>query len=371
MRGMSFFVVFYFSLAGSVAAQTAVSGMDDLPPLHLTPVDHPTFSNGTPVSQPLKAPLPEPALAPVRETSILSTSSGPIPKSWYTAEFLMLWPQGQRVPGNLTSETEHAINTGGRFVVGWSFGQTQQAGMEVSYLFAGSRTSHSGTQYPRYTNSYCDVSGFSCGTSAYNPASFKTTTRNWLQSWGATGLFNLFAGDNFRVHALVGYRNFLLNETFRGETSSAYQGFDSSYKSLYTNQIDRNTRFHGGELGLRSELIRGAFSLELETKVALGNSYKSARYRNQTVSNYDGLNGPFVQYYPNDPERITQSHFAVLPEGSFKLGYQLGDRARVSVGYTVIYMSDAKLKDENDLSYYSIRNDYLIQGLTMGLEWRY
>ena len=371
MRGSGIVIVFLIGVAGSATAQIAVSGMDDLPPLDLTPVERPNFSNGTTVSQPLQEPLPEPVPAPVRTTSILGTS-GPIPKSWHTGEFLMLWPQGQRLPAGLDSKTELAMNSGGRFVFGRSLGQTRHAGMEMSYLFAGSRTSNSGIRTDPNYYSTCDASEFSCDLTAIDPIPFKTSTRDWLQSWGATGLLNLYAGDNLRVHVLAGYRNFLLDENARIEKSSIYQGVDSRYENRYSTQIDRNTRFHGGEFGLRTELIRGPFSLELETKVALGRSNRSVRYREQSVSYYESVNGTTVQTYPYNPERIRQSHFAVLPEGGFKLGYQLGERVRVSVGYTVIYLSDAvKSRDEIDESYYSIRNDYLIQGLTMGLEWRY
>ncbi len=367
MRGLGIVIVFLVGVAGSATAQTAVSSMDDLPPLNLTPVERPNFSNGIPVSQPLQEPLPEPV--PVRTTSILSTPSGPIPKSWYTAELLLLWPQGPRLPAGLDSKTEHPINTGARFVVGWSFGQTQQTGMEVSYQFAGSRTSRSGT-VPNQWYYGCDVSALGYGQNSQDR--FETSTRSRFQSWGITGLANLYAGDNFRVNVLAGYRNFLLNENVHFENSSIDQGIDTRFESRYSAQIDRNTRFHGGELGLRTELNRGPLSLELETKVALGRSSKSVRYREETVSYYESVNGTTVQTYPYFPDRIMQSHFAVLPEGGFKLGYQLGERTRISLGYTVIYLSDAvKSRDEIDQSYYSIRNDYLIQGLTMGLEWRY
>lgn len=375
MRAFWLVSVFLVALTNSALAQTPVSGMDDLPPLHLTPVEGPNFTNGITVSQPLQESLPEPLPVPVRTTSILITPSGPVPKSWYTGELLLLWPQNQRLPGQMSSKSEHPIITGGRFVVGWSLGQTQQTGMEVSYLFAGSWTSRSGISPPQafYYSNYDIAAG------GYGPNSidrFETSTRSRLQSWGVTGVANLFAGDNLRVHALVGYRNFLLNESVHDEQSSTFQGIDTRYQSYTATQWDLNTRFHGGELGLRTELTRGPFTLQYETKVALGRSYKSIRYREQTVSYYQTFYDTRLQSDPYNPERITQSHFAVLPEGGVKLGYQLGARARVSIGYTVIFLTEAVKSRDEDLasmsqSYFSMRSDYLIQGLTMGLEWHY
>ena len=39
--------------------------------------------------------------------------------------------------------------------------------------------------------------------------------------------------------------------------------------------------------------------------------------------------------------QFTRSVFAVVPEGTFKVGLKLGDRGRFFVGYNFLYVSDA------------------------------
>jgi hypothetical protein len=84
----------------------------------------------------------------------------------------------------------------------------------------------------------------------------------------------------------------------------------------------------------------------------------------------------------------------VLPEGTFKFGFRLGDAARIYVGYSVIYLSDAvRPGDQIDRTLHASqiplssgdapvygsdrpsrlfnRSDFWTQGLTIGLETRY
>jgi len=81
-----------------------------------------------------------------------------------------------------------------------------------------------------------------------------------------------------------------------------------------------------------------------------------------------GLFGPL-----SPGSRTARSNFAVLPEGGLKFGYQLGERARFSLGYSVIYLSDAARPgdqvDGNPTPF--VRSDFWVQGVSLGLEWRY
>ena len=138
---------------------------------------------------------------------------------------------------------------------------------------------------------------------------------------------------------------------------------------------------------------RGPFSVQLDTKVSLGRTVEVVRVSGQTVTVSEGFGGTATQWFPggvfgqpSNSGRTVQSHFAVLPEGGLKLGYQLGERARFTVGYTVIYLSDAvrpgdqidRAVDLNRVGDFGerplplfIRSDYWVQGVTLGLDWRY
>jgi hypothetical protein len=44
---------------------------------------------------------------------------------------------------------------------------------------------------------------------------------------------------------------------------------------------------------------------------------------------------------PNNAGRFTQTRFAVVPEANVKLGYDINQYVRFTVGYTYIYLSEA------------------------------
>ena len=378
MRGMGLALFVVLGIGAGVRAQPRPVAMDDVPPLTLPPVyaEPAGLPNGTTVSQPLQEAFPEATAASV--TPRPGTPSGPIPRSWYSGEVLIWWPQSQRLPPMLVGtsiggpavdgpntvllvgpkKSDPPAGAGGRFVLGWSLGPAQRTGMEVSYLFTGTQTS-------------LDRSG---------PGTFEALSSSRIQSWGVTGVANLYAGENVAVNALAGYRYFMVNEGLRFEQSSAFRGIDSSFRIASADQFDAHNRFHGGELGLRTEFHRGPFSVQFDTNVALGRTVEVVRVSGQTVAVTSGSLGSSTQWFPSGlfgpsspGSRTSQSNFAVLPEGGLKFGYQLGERARFSLGYSVIYLSDAVRPgdqvDGNPALF--ARSDFWVQGVSLGLEWRY
>ncbi len=413
-------VALLIGMIGAAPAQqpASVPLPPDLPPLGLLPVvaEGPPLPNGTTVSQPLRESLPDPLLdSSAKVIRKVEIAQGPIPKSWYSGDVLILWPQSQRVPPLLAANraglptlsdpntvlllggrTDPPSSTGAKFVLGWSMGD--RAGFEVSYLFTGTQTSHDGVGPSRIPfgrpvlNAGTGLEDAVPVNSPFMPGSFQAWSSTRLQSWGITGLTNLFAGETLTVNGLVGYRYFMLNGGLRFEQDSAFRAGDSTFRSSSTDQIDAHNRFHGGELGLRSEVIRGPFSLQLETKVALGRTVEVVRISGQTVGTIDGPGGNATQYFPgaifgqpSNSGRTAHSHFAALPEGGLKLGYRYGERARFSVGYTFVYLSDAMRPGDQidrtvELSQTTVaerpqplfvRSDFWIQGVTLGLDWRY
>ena len=422
MLRTGFALVLLAALAGYAAAQPVE--MADLPPLMLPPVapEGAGLPNGLAVSQPLQADLPDPKPAPVSAPPRADLSpAGPLPKSWDSWEVLLWWPQPQRLPplllgsrtgvpvlggpdsvlllGGGRSDPPHS--TGGRFTLGWSLGEDRRTGFEISYLFTGTQTSHDEVgRSPVYLARpvYNPHTGAEDAVPVNTPwmrGDFQAWANTRIQSWGVTGLANLYAGECVRVHGTAGYRYFMVNEGLRFEQSSAFQGTDGLYRSHTADQIDAHNRFHGGELGLRTELVRGPFSLQLDTKVSLGRTVEMVRVGGLTVGTVEGPGGIQTQTFPggvfgqpSNSGRTARSHFAVLPEGGLKVGYRLGERARFSVGYTVFYLSDAVRPGDQidrvvDLAQLAggasaerplplfVRSEYWVQGLSLGLEWRY
>ena len=105
-----------------------------------------------------------------------------------------------------------------------------------------------------------------------------------------------------------------------------------------------------------------------------------------------GGSGIYVQ--PSSAGRSANGVFAVVPEGTVKFGFRVGDAGRLFVGYSFIYLSDAvRPGDQIDRtlnpaqvplvsgtgpvygadrpSRLFTRSDFWAQGLIIGLETRY
>jgi hypothetical protein len=104
--------------------------------------------------------------------------------------------------------------------------------------------------------------------------------------------------------------------------------------------------FHGGQIGLAGQVIRGRWSLDGRATVAFGNLTQIAEISggqtlglaNGTVANFAGgllaLPGANIGRY-------TQNQFCVVPEVGLNVGYQLTSRLRFFVGYNFLYIGNA------------------------------
>gem|GEM_PF-1385114 len=153
-----------------------------------------------------------------------------------------------------------------------------------------------------------------------------------------------FAGD-YRLNLLGGYRFFRLDEGVRMSDSVAPVGgffvpgttFDSF------DQFDTKNEFHGGEIGLMLEMRRCRWSFEFLTRVALGNMRQTVTIDGAS-SIFDTMNtvvtpgGLLTQ--PTNIGTYVNDEFTVIPEAGAKVGLQLTDHIKASVGYNFIYVSN-------------------------------
>jgi hypothetical protein len=419
--------------------------IEQLPPMSVSavPVAVPAeqLPNGMAVSQPLQPvvepvpdlPQPDPARAGRRTRSALDPSDGPLDNTWYSAEYLLWWRKPEKLPplatGNqfaypalnhpttqvlLGGRTPDAPSTGGgRFVLGRSFGPTNSVGMEIGYFFL---STHSVAEE---TGGGGNELGSAIGRPFFNPRTGReevilvasqamlgrldVTETARVQGWEVTGLANLYHSEPLKLHALVGYRYFMLNEGVRIEQRGLYNAPQSNStataltRTMSADQFDAHNRFHGAELGLRTEWNRGGFFAQLDTRVSLGRAVQVVRISGQTVTVADSTSGPVVSYFPNgvlgqpsNTGRVERNQFAVLPEAGVRVGYQYGERSRFFVGYNFLYLNRAvRAADQIDRvvdvsqSANTIpgagvrpevlfdRSDFWTQGITFGLEWRY
>lgn len=117
-----------------------------------------------------------------------------------------------------------------------------------------------------------------------------------------------------------------------------------------TTIVDRfSTRneFHGGHVGLQSNLTRGRFGLGLMGKVAMGNMTSTSNIS----GNYEQL--PPLPSQPDRQNRglfaqssnigtVSRDAFTFIPEMNAKLRYQIG-RFQVGVGYTIVVLPEVAL----------------------------
>lgn len=415
-----------------------------------------TLPNGMAVSQPLQpvtlepvagAPQPvrlEPQLT-VEPPRIAEPRTRPFPNSWRSAELLLWWTRSAQLPPMVTanpfalptldhpntlvlfggSRPDPTGASGGRFTLGWAVGAGNRAGFEIGYQFLGTHSvtdsfrSGGGAYEPLLgvplVNPLTGAEGVVLFGSPGQNATLDVSQSSRLQGWELTGLGNLAGGSGWQIHALTGYRYLMFNEGVRLDLTSAFQtplvdpaantvpGFPSSisHRTATADQFDAHNRFHGAQFGLRTELDRGGFFAELDTKVSLGGTVEVVKASGQTVLVSDLPGGPAVSYFPNgifgqptNTRRVSRSAFAVLPEAVMKVGFRFGERSRFYVGYTFLYLSHAVRAADQfdrtvDLSQARPadplalvlpatrpilpfdRSDFWVQGLSLGLEWRY
>jgi hypothetical protein len=305
-----------------------------------------------------------------------------------------------------------------RATLGWAFDDSQTSGIEATYLFLGTRT---------HSASYTNLSGLPgrvlgrpfvnalTGREDVIPFAYPgvgdglatVSTANRVTGWELGAVANLYAGPRARLNVTAGYRYFMVNEGLRVEqTTSRFPLPTGSPEivSMSADQFDAHNRFHGGQIGLNADFCRGPLFVQIVGKVAVGETIEVANVSGQTTIATGGNPLPLIQTYnagvlglPTNSGRVTHSGFAVLPEAQLKIGCKLGDNGRFYVGYNFLFLSDtirpgdqvdrtlspnqipvlpaqpstsAVLTPERPQIVLS-RADFWVQGLLIGMEWKY
>ncbi len=160
--------------------------------------------------------------------------------------------------------------------------------------------------------------------------------------------YQLWKEEASRLALLAGGRYLSLDEGLNiHELSQDLPGLGVQGNTylLSENYVTHN-RFYGGELGAEYDIWLGPVMAEFGGKAAFGPVQETAR--NGAFTSITEPNGIVttstdraLYISPNNAGRFTQTRFAVVPEGNFKLGYDLNQYVRFTVGYTFIYLSDA------------------------------
>jgi len=359
----------------------------ELPPISTGPGEPAPLPGGTNISRPLTVvevptlpPVAKPGPAPAGPVPDASDAverveqvqkqkagpRGPLGPTWDDAELLMWWTKAAPVPPLVTTTRiggspvlggpntliavgGQALGTqpiaGGRFTLGAALNSTETVGSELVYFFLGSRTfkaTINGVGNQRVQSLGLPYTDSTTGREEAFPvvmpgvatgAVFVTTTTR-LQGAEANGVANLFDVVGFRLNGMLGYRFLQVHE---GLTIEQRRFAGNSSGAIYDEFVGHN-QFHGGQLGLRADLSHGAVFCEMSGKVALGQSFEMVRIDGATA--IGGFVPGGVYASPSNIGRYTRSVFAVVPEGTFKVGVKLSDSGRFYLGYNFLYLSD-------------------------------
>ena len=386
---------------------------------------------GKDVSQPLQPVGPAPAES--KEPAVVVPEAkaippehciGPLGPNWNNQELLYWWPMRQPLPplalgsrGGPASvlvggrALDSQPSAGGRFTLGWATNEAETTGLEVVYFFLGTRTFHQNARsFGGGTATNLGLPYTSAATGAnevltlarpgFADSTLTAFTSVRVQGWEVNSVANVFDEKHVKLNALIGWRYFQVHEGARIEQIQ-YRYTDPAGVIRTADQFDAHNRFHGGQLGLQADMRRGVVFCEMTAKIAFGQTYAVVKDEGMTIFQ-NGIGGPVMQMYggsglyvqPSNFGRTANGVFAVVPEGTFKFGFRLGDAGRVYVGYSFIYLSDAvRPGDQIDRtlnpsqiplvsgtapvlgadrpSRLFNRSDFWVQGLVIGLETRY
>ncbi len=162
----------------------------------------------------------------------------------------------------------------------------------------------------------------------------------------------LLMGDkNNRTDLIGGYTFLRLDSTYRLQTS-VLDGITNAPPPVdtvttITDQFATTNEFHGGHIGLSTNMNRGRVGFGLSGKVAMGNM--------QSTSVVSGLFSqvPPAPNLPTTENRglfaqssnigtTTQDLFTFIPELNARLRYQIG-RAQLGVGYTFVVLPNVAM----------------------------
>ena len=144
--------------------------------------------------------------------------------------------------------------------------------------------------------------------------------RGGIGSWG---------GEHFS--ALVGYRYLRSSDSLAISSSQTTAigpiAVNDSFKAA--------SNFSGLDLGVAGEMRPGPWVLEWRASIALGANFSSAQINGSTTAGGVTTIGGLLALSSNIGN-YTQTNFAVVPELSLKVGYQLAQHWRLVAGYDLL-----------------------------------
>jgi hypothetical protein len=146
-----------------------------------------------------------------------------------------------------------------------------------------------------------------------------------------------------RTDLLMGFRYYNLSD-FVGITEDltvTQTGPTKGTTYLIHDNFEAKNDFYGSELGLRTRIYRCRWSVEILSKIAVGNTHQTVNINGQTIITPSGgtsqtydvgtfASGTNIGVYQRDV-------FTVIPQLGVELGYQMTCNWRAFIGYNLLY----------------------------------
>jgi hypothetical protein len=233
-------------------------------------------------------------------------------------------------------------------------------------------------------------------------------SRLWGTDVNVTG--NFLNNSQTRVNGLVGFRYLDLTESLNVSQSTTIlptglASFEGQFLLLpgdhlaIADYFGTRNQFYGAQVGAEAHFGLGKLALDGVFKVALGCNHEAISTRGSTTLTAADLPQPLtasggVLALPTNIGHHTRDEFAVVPEVGITAGYQITSCLRATVGYTLLYWSDA-VRPGNEVTrvvnplripssaFFDAQSapaapapffkqvDFWAQGINFGLEFRY
>ena len=147
-----------------------------------------------------------------------------------------------------------------------------------------------------------------------------------------------------RIDFLFGLRYSNLNESLViTEDLETIEASPPNTDILLRDRFYTENQFLGGELGFLWEWEHRRWSLELLSKLAIGNTKQKVSINGFTITDNHLAGAPAIKtnsgllVQPTNAGDYSRNVFGVIPEIGATLGFQLTKRLRMTAGYTLVY----------------------------------
>lgn len=308
---------------------------------------------------------------------------------WLRADYLMWWTSGTQLPplvtnGALSPTTTifygnetiaNDVRSGVRTTIGMWLDPCHVWNLEFDYLTLGERANNfsmgsNGSQaiyrpfFDVQTNAQSQeavsVSGVVAGTVSVD-------AKEYFQSAGVLVSYHLCGGDMCggacdscgdacgstcadacdvpklyccRTDLLAGFRYYGLSDSIGIHEDLTQLTAPNALIDVRDNFSARN-EFFGSEIGLRNQIYRGRWSLEILTKIAIGNTHQTVDINGQTTVTVPGqgtnVYDAGVLAVGSNSGTYHRDVFTVIPQLGLELGYQVNCHWRAYAGYNLMY----------------------------------